>query len=169
MGGKLRWMIFFDAWVLLFLVSVGVLLLFIRPYDILADDGSFTQFEWLFKQDLFFLKTAYGLLSFPFLVFLVPLLSQLLLHTRATGYNRAGECVPVLSRPNEPALATPEEAVAAAASAAGASGTSNGGAGAVRSGGSGGSDGGAQQRNGVKNAWSDDGAGGHAIEVRPAA
>jgi hypothetical protein len=165
MGGKLRWMIFFDAWVLLFLVSVGVLLLFIRPYDILADDGSFAQFEWLFKQDLFFLKTAYGLLSFPFLVFLVPLLSQLLLHTRATGYNRAGECVPVLSRPNEPALATPEEAVAAAAGAgAGASGTSNG-----RSGGSGGSGGGAQQRNGVKNAWSDDGAGDHAIEVRPAA
>lgn len=94
MGGKLRQMIFFDAFVLLLLCGVTTLLLFTRPYDVL-EAGAFSRHEWLFKQDVFWLKTIYGLASLPFVVFLIPVVSNVLLHVRPTGYNRAGVCVPL--------------------------------------------------------------------------
>lgn len=43
------------------------------------------------------MKTIYGLLSFGFAVFLVPLFPQLLTKAYPTGYDRHGNCVPKLS------------------------------------------------------------------------
>ena len=37
-----------------------------------------------------------GVLSLPFFVFTIPIVSNVLLHVRGTGYNRAGQCVPVI-------------------------------------------------------------------------
>ena len=94
MGGKLRPMILFDALMLLIVCGVTVILLFTRPYSV-TTSGAFSKREWLFREDVFWLKTLYGLSSFPFVVFLLPVISGILLHTRPTGYNRQGVCVPL--------------------------------------------------------------------------
>lgn len=73
-------------------------LLTLRPYRVEAGDSqNFHLYEWQFKADLYFLTAAYGILSFPFLLFSLPLVSTLLLHIQPTAYNRWGECVPVMS------------------------------------------------------------------------
>eukprot|EP00929_Paragymnodinium_shiwhaense_P041961 TRINITY_DN21793_c0_g1_i1.p1 TRINITY_DN21793_c0_g1~~TRINITY_DN21793_c0_g1_i1.p1 ORF type:complete len:471 (+),score=85.66 TRINITY_DN21793_c0_g1_i1:41-1453(+) len=47
-----------------------------------------------FKANVFWSKCVYALLSFPFLVFKVPVISSILTHSKATGYNEHGACVP---------------------------------------------------------------------------
>ena len=53
--------------------------------------------EWQFRATLWWCKTAYGLLSMPFVVFFVPGLGSALTHVKATGYNRNGRCVRMLT------------------------------------------------------------------------
>ncbi|GMF40914.1 unnamed protein product [Phytophthora fragariaefolia] len=51
-------------------------------------------FESWQRQALFYwVRTAYGLFSFPFLVFKIPVLANVLMHTRQMGYNEHGETV----------------------------------------------------------------------------
>ncbi|KAE9028629.1 hypothetical protein PR003_g5716 [Phytophthora rubi] len=51
-------------------------------------------FESWQRQALFYwIRTAYGLFSFPFLVFKIPVLANVLMHTRQMGYNEQGETV----------------------------------------------------------------------------
>ncbi|CAK0869842.1 unnamed protein product [Prorocentrum cordatum] len=54
--------------------------------------------EWLhhspqFKQDLFWCKVLYGLLSLPFLPFSISFLCKVLTHCEWTGFNEKGACV----------------------------------------------------------------------------
>ncbi|KAL7694659.1 hypothetical protein Plhal304r1_c001g0002521 [Plasmopara halstedii] len=49
--------------------------------------------SWQRKQLFYWIRTAYGLLSFPFLVFKVPVLANVLMHTRQMGYNEQGDTV----------------------------------------------------------------------------
>lgn len=49
--------------------------------------------EWQRKALLYWIRTAYGLFSFPFLAFKIPLLANILMHTRAMGYNELGDTV----------------------------------------------------------------------------
>lgn len=100
MGGKLRLFIFWDAFLLFLVVAITVLLLFTRPYRV-TTSGAFAEFEWLFREDIFWLKTLYGLMAFPFAIFLIPVVSDFLLHTRDTGFNRAGDCVPMEMKKDE--------------------------------------------------------------------
>lgn len=100
MGGKLRPMILYDAFILFLVCVVTVIMLFTRPYRV-TTSGAFSKREWLFREDVFWLKTLYGLSSFPFVIFLLPVISGVLLHTRPTGYNRQGVCVPLEPKPNE--------------------------------------------------------------------
>lgn len=46
------------------------------------------------KPYLYFSKLIYGMLSFPFLIFMVPMLSNLLTKAKATAYDKNGNCVP---------------------------------------------------------------------------
>lgn len=55
--------------------------------------------RWQFRSRVFFGRILYGLLSFPFMVFQLPVLSGILTHTIPTGYNSQGLCVPYLLRP----------------------------------------------------------------------
>jgi hypothetical protein len=45
---------------------------------------------WRFKATLYWLRTLYGLLSLPFVLFKLPLMGSLLTPSRATGYDPAG-------------------------------------------------------------------------------
>jgi len=47
---------------------------------------------WQFRATLWWCKTLYGLLSMPFVIFLLPGLGNALTHARPTGYNRSGKC-----------------------------------------------------------------------------
>ena len=49
--------------------------------------------QWL-GVTLFWLRTAHGLLSFPYVLLRLPGASPLLTHARRTGYDRLGHCVP---------------------------------------------------------------------------
>jgi hypothetical protein len=80
--------------------------------------------SWRVEVCFFLVRTLYALTAFPFLAFRVPIVRTLLSHTFATGYTRAGVCVPtdtsglsalaswlqlLLSRPSVAALLTREE------------------------------------------------------------
>jgi len=43
---------------------------------------------------MYFVKTLYGILSFPFIVFVIPYMTFLFTRARATGYDVYGNCVP---------------------------------------------------------------------------
>jgi hypothetical protein len=84
----------YDVIIFLLLLSLAIISLFIRKYNVL-NSADFSTWEWQFRADLFWLKTAYGLLSFPFLALIFPLINRIIMHLKATGYNCAGECVPM--------------------------------------------------------------------------
>lgn len=48
---------------------------------------------WQRKALLYWIRTAYGLFSLPFVAFKIPLLANVLMHTRRMGYNERGETV----------------------------------------------------------------------------
>lgn len=56
---------------------------------------------WQQKSLFYWLRTAYGLFSLPFIVFKIPVLANVLLHTRRMGYNRRGETVAVVKQKEE--------------------------------------------------------------------
>jgi len=92
MGGYLRKLVFYDLFCFALVTGLGVWAVLSRPYR--PSGGNFTEYEWQFRADMFWLKTFYGLISLPFALFIIPLLSSILLHVRPTAYNRAGQCVP---------------------------------------------------------------------------
>ena len=53
--------------------------------------------EWLFWTTCYYCKLAWALASFPYLVFVVPILGQALHQSKATGYDHSGMLVPMLS------------------------------------------------------------------------
>jgi len=63
-----------------FALSVGVF--FIITY--VADSKE----EWQVKATFYFCKIIYGLLSFPFLIFAVPLMDNILTRSRPTAYDK---------------------------------------------------------------------------------
>jgi len=115
MGGYLRKLVFYDLFCFLLVTGLGIWALFSRPYR--PSSGNFTEYEWMFRADMYWLKTFYGLLSFPFAAFVIPLLSRILMHVRPTGYTRAGVCVPrVIVSPKERAKLRQKEQEARAQS-----------------------------------------------------
>lgn len=48
---------------------------------------------WQRKALFYWLRTAYGLFSLPFVAFKIPLVASVLMHTRRMGYNERGETV----------------------------------------------------------------------------
>mmetsp|Transcript_44419 Transcript_44419/g.142370 ORF Transcript_44419/g.142370 Transcript_44419/m.142370 type:complete len:550 (+) Transcript_44419:97-1746(+) len=52
--------------------------------------------SWEFKETFFLIRIIYGLLMFPYLIFVVPMLNGILTHTTPTGFNKQGMCVPFM-------------------------------------------------------------------------
>jgi hypothetical protein len=94
-GGHLRHLLYYDLFLFIVVIGLGVAGAFTRIYKL--GGGAFLEWEWQFKADVYWLKTLYGLLSFPFMAFILPGLSALLLHVRPTAYNRAGQTVPTIN------------------------------------------------------------------------
>lgn len=61
-------------------IAIGIFFIFYFLFDIRDDEHA--------KGIIFFCKIIYGLLSFPFLIFAIPILSGLLTKARTTGYDR---------------------------------------------------------------------------------
>ncbi|CAH0488177.1 unnamed protein product [Peronospora farinosa] len=64
-------------------------------------------FEPWQRQALFYwIRTAYGLFSFPFLIFKIPVLAKVLMHTRQMGYNEQGDTVRFIVKKRDRILST---------------------------------------------------------------
>lgn len=77
-GGRLAYLLRYDAFAVAFCMAV------------------FGFLCWLWESpemSMFWAETAYGYLSFPFALFMLPGLDRVLTHTEPTGFNEAGKCV----------------------------------------------------------------------------
>lgn len=91
----------------MFVLCVG-LICFLAYYNLLDEDAQVNRSDdtindgnWKFVMSLFWVKTFYGYMSFPFLLLKMPLISTLISHARPTGYNPYGNCVPFLGKEEE--------------------------------------------------------------------
>lgn len=73
--------------------------------NLLNDDASvsnnseaYTERNWQFTATLYWIKSLYGLLSFPFIILRLPVLNSLFAHVKPTGYNWWGRCVTYLGQ-----------------------------------------------------------------------
>mmetsp|Transcript_66112 Transcript_66112/g.187760 ORF Transcript_66112/g.187760 Transcript_66112/m.187760 type:complete len:256 (+) Transcript_66112:178-945(+) len=94
-GGRLRHLLRYD--VKCFLFSLLILFL-VTAWTASLDDTTEGLLEWIrespqFKEDFFWCKVLYGMLSLPFLPFMIPIFCQVLTHCEFTGYNERGACV----------------------------------------------------------------------------
>eukprot|EP00760_Papus_ankaliazontas_P009380 PhM_4_TR14061/c0_g1_i1/m.9979 len=62
--------------------------------------------NWKLRMTWFWIKTLYGLLSFPFVVLSLPVIVTLLTHAKPTAFNKFGNTVPYIGRipPDEDAI-----------------------------------------------------------------
>ena len=84
-GGRLWCFIVYDIFMF---IGVCVCFLVITPLFFGQDS------DWKMKGNLYWAQFVYGLLSFPFLIFAVPLCPNILTKARPTAYDRDGRCVP---------------------------------------------------------------------------
>ena len=83
-GRRLRILMYWE----LFASILTVLIYFILTILVIKNDKVSK------RESVYFCQVLYGLLSFPFLVFSVPLMTTLLTRTRDTKYDKYGRCVP---------------------------------------------------------------------------
>lgn len=57
---------------------------------------------WEFRTTFFMIRIFYAFLSFPFVIFMLPILNSILTHTQPTGFNSQGLCVPYMLPPVAP-------------------------------------------------------------------
>jgi len=88
-GGKLPWFILYD---LVVIIVVGTDL--VAKLSRLRVQGAPT---WLLWSSCYYAKLTWALLSFPFLMFNVPVMGGTLHRSKATAYDQAGKLVPQLS------------------------------------------------------------------------
>jgi hypothetical protein len=95
-GGRLKLFMIYDF--ITFVLCIGLFL-----YLALSNGGNkeIWQYKVVIIHDLYILKSAmylvktiYGILSFPFLIFVIPTIQYLLTNSRDTGYDKYGQCVP---------------------------------------------------------------------------
>ena len=90
-GAYLGDLFLYDAFVFLLALSLVGVTLLMEP-ESNADGNS----EWRVYSQLYWIRVLTGYLAFPFLIFKIPGLNKLLMHTSRTGYNRFGMTVPVI-------------------------------------------------------------------------
>jgi hypothetical protein len=88
-GGRLRRWLFFDTLIFVLAGALVGALVAMYPHLLTAEGNG------QLRQLLFWAKVAYGLLSAPYMLFLLPLVSQLATHARPTGYDKHGRLRPM--------------------------------------------------------------------------
>jgi len=88
-GGRLRPFLVHDLFVFCVALGCGLAGLFL----VAGTDAV------RFSEILYWSRTLYGLLSYPFTVFALPVVGMVLTHSQPTAYNEHGRCVRVLSPP----------------------------------------------------------------------
>ncbi|KRX11224.1 hypothetical protein PPERSA_07749 [Pseudocohnilembus persalinus] len=83
-GGRLKGFMLYDLFVVIFCA-----LLFVVMYIFLDK-----QEEWQVKQILYLVKTIYGMLMFPFMLFVIPQFNEILTRSKETGYDKYANCLP---------------------------------------------------------------------------
>lgn len=83
-GSRLRKLMFWELFASMLTVGLYLVLYFL----VIKDD------KVSMRESIYFCQTVYGLLSFPFLIFSVPMVTTLLCKTRDTKYDKFGRCVP---------------------------------------------------------------------------
>ena len=81
-GGRLYWWVFYDTIVFVLVVGLIATSAFLRSTPL--DD--FEESQKILRQDLFWAKTIYGLFSFPFVIFKLPLMFTLLTHAKVCPF-----------------------------------------------------------------------------------
>ena len=101
--GRLWALLVYDTVVFAICVGLTLFAAFANQLDPAANVQNFYGREnfasspnWKFVGALYWIKAFYGLMSFPFLLLLVPGVSSLFCHAKPTGYNPFGVCVPLL-------------------------------------------------------------------------
>jgi hypothetical protein len=96
-GGRLAWWVLYDTIVFAIIITLALIAMFASNKKVYErDTAEYRRQEWTFKATLFYLTIIWGLLSFPYIFFKMPVMFQLLTHAKATGYTRLGRCVPVM-------------------------------------------------------------------------
>ncbi|CAK9006658.1 unnamed protein product [Durusdinium trenchii] len=100
-GGRISSLLKYD--VACFIISLFVLLL-LNSKTLMGTRGAYEVTAYRhFQEDIFWCKVLYSLFSFPFLIFTIQPLQQVLTHAAPTGFNENGACVPFcLAEPAEP-------------------------------------------------------------------
>uniref|UniRef100_A0A6T0SWT4 Uncharacterized protein n=1 Tax=Alexandrium monilatum TaxID=311494 RepID=A0A6T0SWT4_9DINO len=113
-GGRLRGWLGYDFCCFLISVAICYLLLCIDmghmrpggtksngfpPANEIFDEAVAEAQKWTGHAAIYWARIVYALLSFPFLFFWIPGLQGILTHTRITGYNKNGVCVPYTLHP----------------------------------------------------------------------
>lgn len=92
-GGALPYFLAYDVLVLCTLITAWYIF-YVRSSDSVSVSSP------LFWSSLYYLKMIYGLLSFPFLLFEVPIIGPALTKCRATAYDQTGRLVAKLGKPD---------------------------------------------------------------------
>lgn len=100
-GGRLRPLLAYEA--LTFLLCLGLV----------ATALGLREPEARLRETIYWARTLYGLLAFPFALFVLPVVGGMLTHALPTAYDPHGRCVPLLS-PSEMRARRAERLAAAA-------------------------------------------------------
>eukprot|EP00405_Crypthecodinium_cohnii_P019878 CAMPEP_0206465910 /NCGR_PEP_ID=MMETSP0324_2-20121206/28130_1 /ASSEMBLY_ACC=CAM_ASM_000836 /TAXON_ID=2866 /ORGANISM="Crypthecodinium cohnii, Strain Seligo" /LENGTH=295 /DNA_ID=CAMNT_0053938897 /DNA_START=176 /DNA_END=1063 /DNA_ORIENTATION=- len=100
-GGRLRTLLFYDMFAFLLSAAVMMGLTALLGFEVGKGIGKYDEDgdgkDWgvdpQLKANLYIARVLYALLTFPFAVFLIPVVSTILTHCDQTGFNRRGACV----------------------------------------------------------------------------
>jgi len=80
-GGRLMHLFWYDTFTVFLIVALGSVAFFLG------------QRNWQLLTSFYWLRTIYGLLALPFVLFKLPIMGSLLTPTKGTGYNKYGKTV----------------------------------------------------------------------------
>eukprot|EP00750_Incisomonas_marina_P031225 INCI7782.1.p1 GENE.INCI7782.1~~INCI7782.1.p1 ORF type:complete len:868 (-),score=113.17 INCI7782.1:159-2762(-) len=116
-GGHLFKLFLYDVFVLLLVFALVGLTLLVGPDDCVSSpteiqaavkvgacSGAADGGEWRLWSQLYWIRVLSGYLAFPFVIFKIPGLNKLLMHTSRTGYNKLGQTVPALKMFTPPVM-----------------------------------------------------------------
>lgn len=106
-GGYLPYFILYDL-----VVVLGLAIYF--SVHLIGLEEELRANEWLYWTNAYYFKLMWGMASFPYLIFLMPLVGTALHQAKATAYDQAGHLVPKLKDSLVKQKKAEEEALAAA-------------------------------------------------------